>query len=73
MQYEVSVQDCCGANWREVSAEEKDGGYGVACMLAFLNGCQPYLEDLARWLTTEFAEDGSILPADPVKVKEMAA
>ena len=38
MRYEKLVQKYCGPNWRDLEGPEKMGGFGVACMLAFIDG-----------------------------------
>tara|TARA_Y100000310_G_C20031399_1_gene511969 strand:- start:24 stop:392 length:369 start_codon:yes stop_codon:yes gene_type:complete len=52
MRYGDIVEQVCGSSWRNTEAE-KDGGYGVACMVAFLRGTNPSLRDLAAHLEVE--------------------
>ena len=42
------VREICGENWLD---EEKDGGYGVAMVYAYIKGCRPLLNDLAKYLS----------------------
>lgn len=60
MKYEDVVRKVCGDGWRAVSKEERDGGYGVACVVAFLRGVRPSVADLASHLQVSSDE---ILPA----------
>jgi hypothetical protein len=55
MKYEEVVRRICGDTWKTESKEERDGGYGVACVLAFMRGVRPSLADLSSHLqvTTE--------------------
>ena len=46
------VNFVCGKNWEEVSVEDKNGGYGVACMQAYINGVKPTTEDISSFLGT---------------------
>lgn len=50
MKYEDTVREICGDDWRTVSAQERDGGYGLACAIAFVRGVRPNLSDLATHL-----------------------
>lgn len=43
------INKLCGEYWRE-SREGRDAGYGVACMLAFLNGISPTTEKMSAHL-----------------------
>jgi|10_taG_2_1085330.scaffolds.fasta_scaffold70889_2 hypothetical protein len=52
MKYGDMVEQVCGIGWRSTETE-KDGGYGVACMVAFLRGENPSLRDLANHLEVE--------------------
>ncbi len=56
MKYEDSVRRVCGDNWRSVGREERDGGYGVACMKAFLQGVRPSVSDLSSHLQVSIDE-----------------
>jgi hypothetical protein len=56
MKYENNVKEICGDNWRETDSNERDGGYGVAMMIAFLNGARPNLDDFSRHLKVEISE-----------------
>jgi hypothetical protein len=48
--YDKIVRLICGDNWNteEVTPEERDGGYGVALCLAYLQRVGPRLGDLAE-------------------------
>ena len=37
----------CGEGWNEVSDIDTEGGYGVACMLAYVEGVRPDLKSLS--------------------------
>ncbi len=50
MQYIDVVEEVCGADWATVSQEEKDGGYGVAMVRAFIGGCKPSVSELSNHL-----------------------
>ena len=50
MKYGEIVSSVCGENWRTVNQEECEGGYGVACLLAFMKGADANAESLARHL-----------------------
>ena len=50
MRYEDTVRKVCGDDWKTVSPHEKDGGYGVAIVIAFLRNCRPAISDLATHL-----------------------
>lgn len=50
MRYEEQVREICGDDWRTVNQNEKDGGYGVACLIAFIKGVRPTVADLAAHL-----------------------
>ena len=56
MRYEDTVRKICGDNWKTVNKEERDGGYGVAIMIAFLRGCRPSISELANHLEVEHDE-----------------
>lgn len=49
-QYEKIVRLVCGDNWHsdEVSADERDGGFGVAICLAILQGCRPKISEISE-------------------------
>lgn len=53
MKYEEVVRRICGDDWRTVSPQERDGGYGVACVQAFLKGVRPVPADLAAHLSVK--------------------
>ena len=50
MRYEDTVRKVCGDNWKTVAPQERDGGYGVAIVIAFLRGCRPSISDLSTHL-----------------------
>lgn len=50
MKYEDHVRKVCGESWRTVEEQEKQGGYAVACMIAFLRGVKPTLTEMAKHL-----------------------
>ena len=50
MKYDDIVQTVCGKGWKSVSYEEKEGGYGVAMVLAFLEGVSPDLSSFSNHL-----------------------
>ena len=58
MKYEEIVLQicCCDNDWRNNSEEERDSVYGVAIMMAFLDGCRPMIEDLSKSLNVEVTE-----------------
>lgn len=52
MKYLDVVEHVCGKTWKETE-EEEQGGYGVACMIAFLKGVEPNLQNMADHLNVE--------------------
>ena len=40
----------CGENWEEASDEDRRGGYGVACMQAYINGIKPTVDEFVKFL-----------------------
>jgi hypothetical protein len=50
MRYEDMVRRVCGENWKTVAKEEREGGYGVACVEAYRRGVRPTVNDLASHL-----------------------
>jgi hypothetical protein len=56
MKYENRVREICGDEWRTTEANERDGGYGVAIMVAYLNGARPTLDDMSRHLRVDIEE-----------------
>ena len=50
MQYEEIIKGVCGDYWNQSSWEEKQGGYAVGCVIAFLNGVNPELSALSAHL-----------------------
>jgi hypothetical protein len=50
MKYDKEVRYVCGDDWRSQSQEERDGGFGVAMMVAYLQGASPNYEDIASSL-----------------------
>jgi hypothetical protein len=50
MRYEEKVRNICGEDWKTVNQGEKEGGYGVACMLAFMRGQRPVISELSKHL-----------------------
>jgi hypothetical protein len=47
MRYEDAVRKICGDDWKTVSYGEREGGVGVAVMIAFIRGTRPTLNDMA--------------------------
>jgi len=50
MKYEDQVRRICGEDWRVVSDQERQGGYAVAILIAYLKGTRPTLQDIANHL-----------------------
>ena len=50
MKYEETVRKICGDDWRNTPYDERIGGLGVACVVAFLKGIKPNLEEMSRHL-----------------------
>ena len=50
MKYEDQVRKICGETWRTVNEDECIGGYGVACVIAYMRGVKPSLPDVAKHL-----------------------
>jgi len=50
MKYEDVVQSVCGKGWKSDFEGDKDAGYGVAMMIAFLKGVTPDLGSLSTHL-----------------------
>ena len=51
-EYEKNVQKYCGNDWRTTSVDDKNGGYGIACVIAYLDGTEPIAADLAKKMAT---------------------
>jgi hypothetical protein len=49
MEYESIVETICTKEWK-ANQEEMNGGIGVACVLAFMKGVRPRIDDMARHL-----------------------
>jgi len=47
------VDFVCGEDWEDASDEDRAGGYGVACMQAYINGVKPTIDSLASFLAIE--------------------
>jgi hypothetical protein len=56
MKYEKLVSEICGDNWTRASFEEQEGGYGVAMLMAFIEGATPSLPELAKALNIPISE-----------------
>ena len=50
MRYEDVVKTICGDNWRSLDKEEREGGYGVACLLAYMRGAEATVDKIASHL-----------------------
>lgn len=50
MKYEDRVRKICGEDWNTISEQEKQGGYGVACLLAYMKGARPSLPEISKHL-----------------------
>lgn len=50
MKYEETVKKICGDSWRDTTEDESDGGYAVACVLAYLDNSRPGILDIAKHL-----------------------
>lgn len=53
--YNKIIEHTCGEYWKE-SKQGRDAGYGVSCMLAFLNGANVTPEDMAKHLNIDKKE-----------------
>ncbi len=60
MKYEDIVQLVCGDDWYRINHDERDGGVGVACVVAFIRGVRPNVQDLSSHL--QLAPDDIIAP-----------
>jgi len=47
--YNKIIKNICGEYWKE-NKDGRDAGYGVACMLAFLNGVSVSIEEMSKHL-----------------------
>lgn len=57
MRYEDMVRRVCGEDWKTVNPQEKAGGIGVACVLAFIRGnVKPSIQDFSNFLGVEDSE-----------------
>jgi hypothetical protein len=64
MKFEDTVRSICGVDWRKACLDEQDGAFGVAIMIAFLEGCRPKLDDLVAFLElTPEEEEAKVLDA----------
>ena len=52
IKYEDIIRKICGETWRD-NQDEFDGGYGIACVMAFLDGAMPVIEDIAKFLDAD--------------------
>jgi hypothetical protein len=50
MKYESEIRRVCGEDWKTITQEERDGGYGIAILIAYMRGVKPSIGDLARHL-----------------------
>lgn len=48
MKYELEIKKICGEDWKTVNDAERDGGYGVAIVIAYLRGVKPTLSELSK-------------------------
>jgi hypothetical protein len=56
MKYEDTIRRVCGDDWKTVNPDERMGGFGVACVVAYLKGVRPNIEDMARHLNLDVSE-----------------
>jgi len=57
MKYDDLVVKYCGEDWKSVGTPETWGGYGMACMLAFIDGnTEPQLNAMAEYLGVEVSD-----------------
>lgn len=54
------VRYVCGEKWFDGPQEEREGGYAVAIMSAYLDGCRPTIEDIADYLGLDEQEVSEI-------------
>ncbi|MFA5599856.1 MAG: hypothetical protein WDA06_04590 [Phenylobacterium sp.] len=47
MKYAELVEQICGRGWANASDDERNGGYGVAMVIAYMNGAKPDLDSLS--------------------------
>lgn len=51
MKYEDKVRKICNFDeWETLENQEKQGAYGVACLMAYMRGVKPSLPDIAKHL-----------------------
>jgi hypothetical protein len=50
VKYEDIVINVCGEDWQEVNSPEREGGFGVACLLAYMNGADASAESISKHL-----------------------
>ena len=53
MLYDDFVKTVCGENWKTDSIPDREGGYGVAIVVAFMKGIKPDLNLMAKHLGIE--------------------
>ena len=56
MKYEKLVAEICGDNWARASYEEQEGGYGVAMLVAFMEGTNPSMPELAKAINVPISD-----------------
>jgi hypothetical protein len=58
MKYEDKVRRVCGDSWnsKTASISDREGGIGVACVVAFLHGVNPTPDNLCRHLNISIEE-----------------
>lgn len=50
MRYEEVVRRICGEDWKTVNISEREGGIGVACVVAYMKGARPSVGEMASHL-----------------------
>ena len=50
MKYKEIVDSVCGHSWTEAGEDERNGGYGVACLIAFMKGADAREDSIASHL-----------------------
>ena len=50
MKYEAEIKNICGDDWKTVNDAEREGGYGVAMVIAYMRGTKPSLGEFSRHL-----------------------
>ncbi len=58
--YEETLGRICGDDWRATPLDEREGAYGVALMMAFMDGSRPTPDELSKVLELDVEEQKEV-------------